>query len=514
MDPNVQNEREPHDSNSVEENKIVAPKWPYDHWKTVKISRVPINTAEKKQGIETPHHLHSMSIIHSNFALKELLNKLSSQTSVLEDDKNARVNEDVKKLMKSFGENLKTAGFLFEGCRLIEAGSVAEETKIKKSDEFDYLLVLDRLSDRKAFQLHLSGDYFKFSLNQESQESYEELQSKIPHLLDFDDDEVFLHYNMKTIILKSIMDVFDSSLYFGWKRLSTNMGDVCSSRIATTVHLFTETHNMDVDIDICICFQISPNDLKNAAGQEQVTNTTENPSIIFSYLHFLNQGASFELFAIIGDGEHLSRMSQTRITAPLLELSRFRYYGQSDGRVKTYKLGKCLVSNFFPKYTNVFGCKRCCHSLVKSYYLKNIILFMIHRYTDDSLWIEDKICTRVLEMFTILKQCVVGRQNEVASISVCCLPGELQLDDISTNNPFIKEELNKDSNFLFTPDSHKPKHEISSSPSYENHLSTRNHEANQMMKKWFQHLNKEHWSTYELISDFENLLLFLASTET
>ena len=227
MDPNVQNEREPHDSNSVEENKIVAPKWPYDHWKTVKISRVPINTAEKKQGIETPHHLHSMSIIHSNFALKELLNKLSSQTSVLEDDKNARVNEDVKKLMKSFGENLKTAGFLFEGCRLIEAGSVAEETKIKKSDEFDYLLVLDRLSDRKAFQLHLSGDYFKFSLNQESQESYEELQSKIPHLLDFDDDEVFLHYNMKTIILKSIMDVFDSSLYFGLKRLSTNMGDVC-----------------------------------------------------------------------------------------------------------------------------------------------------------------------------------------------------------------------------------------------------------------------------------------------
>lgn len=514
MASNFNNRNEPQASNNVEKYEIITPEWPYDHWKTVKISDATKSiTAGNEQGIQIPRHLQSVPNIHGNSALKELLEKLSSQTSVLEDEKNARVHEDVKKLMKCFGKNLKAAGVLFEGCRLVEAGSVAEETKIGKSDEFDYILVLDVLSDRKTFQLHLSNQYFKFSLNQGSQDLYEKLQSETPHLFHVDEDRVFLHYTMKNIILKSIMDVFDSSLFPGWKRFSTKIGDVCSSHIATTLHLFTETHNMDVDIDICMCFPISPNDLKSVAEKERATQTKENPSTLFSYLHILNQVSPFELFAIIGDGEHAFCVSNTRITAPLLELSRFRYYGQCDGRVKTYKLAKCLVSNFLPKYTNVFGCKRCCHSLVKSYYLKNIILFMMKRYTEDSLWVEDKICTRVLEIFAILKQCIVGRQDEVASVSVCCLPGRLRLDDISTNNPFIKGEPNKRSDVLFTPDSHKPLHEISSSPSYTEQLSIQSNGANQKIKEWFQHLNEEHWSMYKLIADFEGLLLSLASME-
>ena len=136
---------------------------------------------------------------------------------------------------------------------------------------------------------------------------------------------------------------------------------------------------------------------------------------------------------------------------------------------------------------------------------------MIKRYTDDLFWVEDQICTRVVEMFTILKQCIVERQSEVASISICCLPGKLRLDNISTNNPFIKEEPNEISNFLFTPDSEKPIYEISSSPSNGKHLSTKSNEANQLIQEWFHHLSNEHWSTYELISDFEKLLLSLAN---
>ncbi|XP_061197609.1 uncharacterized protein LOC133205755 [Saccostrea echinata] len=500
---------EPRVSNDQEKYEINVPTWPYDQWETVKKSEVTDMIAENDNKAPIPRHYHSLPRIQTNSALKELLNQLSSLTNVLVDGTNARVHKEVQELMKAFSENLRTAGVLFRGCRLIQGGSVAEGTKVGKADEYDYLLVLKVLSDRETFHLRLSDKYFKFALK--PTELLETLRSEVPNLLDSDEGSVFLHYTFKELILKAILNVLDSSMPPGWKRFPAENGDVCSSHIATTLHLFSEKYDMDVDIDICLCFQLSSNDIESAAELEE---KEENSGLLFSYLRCLHQIAPFEIFAIIGDGEHAFRVTNTRITAPLLELSRLLSHGPNDGRLKTYKLAKCLTNNFLPRYTNVFGCKRCCHVLVKSYILKNIILFMMKHYTDSSYWVEDKICTRVLEVFAVLKQCIEGRKDEVASVSVCCLPGRLRLDEISTNNPFIKGKPNERSAFLFTPDSHKPLHEISSSPNYQEELSTRSVDANQKIKEWFHHLNEEHWNFYELIADFQNLLMYLASKTT
>ena len=144
----------------------------------------------------------------------------------------------------------------------------------------------------------------------------------------------------------------------------------------------------------------------------------------------------------------------------------------TDGRVETFRYVKCLAQIMLPKRSKLFGCDRCCHSLVKSYDFKNIVLFMMKNHPEDSYWIPEKLCCRLVEVFDILQCCIPkdGPEN-VAMVSICSTPETAHIDSIATYRPNTYATKEK-SGLLFTPDSHKPRYGLSFVPEYKIRFKT------------------------------------------
>ena len=74
---------------------------------------------------------------------------------------------------------------------------------------------------------------------------------------------------------------------------------------------------------------------------------------------------------------------------------------------------------------------------------------------------------------------------------------------------YDSEEVGK---FFFTPNSHKPFYELSSSPAFESHLLTGNKEADNLLREWFEKLNDKPWNSRQLLLDLFNFLNTLNET--
>lgn len=449
------------------------PKWPYEKW----------NQIEETKPI--PHEIDRNDTPKSDSALLQLLKQLTPQTEVLGDEKNAAVYKEVQELMGRVLYGLKKEKPIFKFCRLIQAGSFAEGTKVGKADEFDYLLVLDFLNDSKVFNPVIDESSFQIIIKDKEAPIINDLLNQYPDIVQFDDRKAFINSGFRWLLLRTFMEVFDAELKKGWKRLNSDINGYCSSKAAATIHLNSETYNMDIDIDLCLCFQLKPEDLLQAAQENK-------EKLFFPFLLRLHQKSSFDVFALVGQIMECSPLTRTKISAAFREFSDLSHYGCYDGRVMTYKFAKCLVSNFIPKYSSDLECTKCCHSLIRSYALKTVILFMIRRYPDDKYWASDAICTRVVEVFSILKHCITDKQDLYANIALCCLPGRQKLDYIPTINP-----ARSDTELLY---------EIRSCPKYQNELELDNEEANDRIKSWFCHISQDHLTSYDLIVEFESFL--------
>ena len=162
-----------------------------------------------------------------------------------------------------------------------------------------------------------------------------------------------------------------------------------------------------------------------------------------------------EMFAILGAHNAFPvDCTNTRITIPSLESGMFKWRTSTDGRVETFRYVKCLARIMLPKRAKLFSCVRCCHSLVKSYDFKNIVLFIMKNHPDDSYWIPERLCCRLVEVFDILQCCIpTDDPDSVARVSTCSTPGATRIDSIATYRPNTYATKEK-SGLLFTPVSH------------------------------------------------------------
>ena len=91
-----------------------------------------------------------------------------------------------------------------------------------------------------------------------------------------------------------------------------------------------------------------------------------------------------------------------------------------------------------------------------------------------------------------------------AAISMHCFPGTLYIENVTNLSPFYHS--GQGDKFFFTPDSHKPRYELSSSPIFESHLLTGNDEADNLLREWFEKLNKKPWNSRQLLLDLIDFL--------
>ena len=82
-------------------------------------------------------------------------------------------------------------------------------------------------------------------------------------------------------------------------------------------------------------------------------------------------------------------------------------------------------------------------------------------------------------------------------------PGTVYIENVTNLSPYKSQQGGK---FFFSPDSHKPMYELSSSPVFEQHLSTGNAEGDSLLKEWFEKLNSKQWNSRQLLLDLINFL--------
>lgn len=366
---------------------IKVPNWPYESWE------LPEST-EGQADIEknsSPMHNIPASI---GPVFRSFLNSFSHQLDVCNDCTSTEILNQVTNMLNDSLCELGKSYKCFEKCQLVQAGSVAEKTKVEAADEFDFLVVMEYFADEECFQTVVTKDMIRIYV-------------KDPTILEFLPIECqnhsgsidFLDVTLRSKFMKLFIEIFDARLPSGWRRViredSHEQKEPCSSSIASTLHLVCETFNLNIDIDLCLCLPIRADAYKGALSlndiDPQFRENWKSHILLFRYLTNVMKQSSLELFAILGEPNHFFGAVSARITAPFLELSCFQSFPPEDGRIKTYCIEKCILSAFLPKLSGIFGCKRCCHRLVRSYHIKNVLLFMLKNYKENMHWKEDKV---------------------------------------------------------------------------------------------------------------------------
>lgn len=479
--------------------KVRIPAWPYEKWELTD------NTEGLTNIKASPMHEIPVSV---GPVFDSFLQSFSNQLDIHNNQNSCQILHEITTMLQDSLDELGKSYKCFEKCQLVQAGSVAEKTKIEAPDEFDFLVIMEYFANREYFQTVVRKDAVRIYVKDPS----------VVDLLPFEcevhaETTDFLDIALRSKFMELFINTFDSRLLPGWhrSRVTTEEKRPCASSIASTLHLTHDKFDLDVDVDICLCLPIGADDFKGALSipddaHPNLKDYLTIQALLFSYISDVMDKLPLELFAILGNTDASHQAITTRITAPQQELSYFKSLPPGDGRIKVYCTAKCILSAFLPALSKIFGCKRCCHKLVRSYHIKNIILFMFKNYKEDTHWTDKMIPVRVLEIFFILRQCMIidDESSYDAAVSTCCFPGTLYIENVTNLSSTYKSQ--QGGKFFFSPDSHKPMYELSSSPVFELHLLTGNAEADSLLKEWFEKLNSKPWNSRQLLLDLINFL--------
>lgn len=476
---------------------VRIPDWPYEKWES-------LDSAKEDTDIKaSPMHKIPVSV---GPVFDSFLQSFSPQLDIHNEQKSFQILHEITTMLKDSLHELGKSYKCFGKCQLVQAGSVAEKTKIAAFDEFDFLIVLEYFANTEYFQTVV-------------REKLVRIYVKDPTVVDLLQTECgvhagkinFLDFSLRSKFMETFIKIFDSRLLPGWKRVTTDKEIICGSGIASTLHLRSDKFGLDVDIDLCLCVPIWADDFKGALSipndaSPHFTDYLSMQALLFRYISNIMEQSPLELYAILGKEDSMFQAISSRITAPHLELSSFQSLSPEDGRIKAYCFAKCVLSAFLPKLSRIFGCKRCCHRLVRSYHIKNILLFMFKNYKEDSHWSNSMVPVRVLEIFFILRECMISDEESSydAAVSMHCFPGTLYIQNVTNLSPYYNSD--QGGKFFFIPDSHKPYYELSSSPVFESYLLTGNEEADNLLIEWFEKLNNKPWNSRQLLLDLINFL--------
>lgn len=477
--------------------KVMIPDWPYEKWEL-------IDNTERLTNIKaSPMHKIPVTV---GPVFDSFLQSFSNQLDIQNNQNSCQILHEITTMLQDSLDELGKSYKCFEKCQLVQAGSVAEKTKIEAPDEFDFLVIMEYFANTQYFQTVVRKDAVRIYVKDPS----------VVDLLPFECDvhaetTDFLDVALRSKFMELFINTFDSRLLPGWHRVTTEEKTPCGSSIASTLHLTHDKFGLDVDVDLCLCLPIRADDFKGALSIPDDVNPNFNDyltiqALLFSYISDIMEQLPLQLFAILGKADNFHQAISTRITAPQLELSYFKSLPPGDGRIKAYCTAKCILSAFLPELSKIFGCKRCCHTLVRSYHIKNILLFMLKNYKEDIHWTDKMIPVRVLEIFFILRQCMISDDESSydAAISVHCFPGTIYIENVTNLSPYKSQQGGK---LFFSPDSHKPMYELSSSPVFEQHLLTGNAAADSLLKEWFEKFkNRKPWNSRQLLLDLINFL--------
>ena len=99
----------------------------------------------------------------------------------------------------------------FEKCQLIQAGSVAEKTKVEALDEFDFLVVMEYFADKEYFEIVLRQGLIRIYVKDISVIEFLPIECQ-----NHSGSIEFLDVTLRSKFMELFIEIFDESLPSGW----------------------------------------------------------------------------------------------------------------------------------------------------------------------------------------------------------------------------------------------------------------------------------------------------------
>ena len=351
---------------------------------------------------EPDHWADDLSVpLDEEVPLCQLLRFMEPELNGPDGIESQQIYEEMNIMMRKISEKLESCYSVFEQCYVIPVGSMAENTKIGKADEFDYAVVLpyfehfDKLFpiifEKDESMLYDDPAYVALANDIAPEGNTKEVQENFQSV-------------MKVIWSLYVADFIPE----GWELSELNcLGEEQS--IARTFHLTRLSDGFIADIDICFWVPIHK-------------TTLEEKGDYFEQKDYLLENCldgEMMLYAILPKDRNLDyALNTVRFALSLKEREELNKYGPQNGRIKCFKLAKCVAQCFVPTLQKEGNCSRCRDRLVSSFALKNVIFFMARNYPNDEMWTDDQLGNRVSELFTILNFCMKVNCSQVSAFFV------------------------------------------------------------------------------------------------
>lgn len=80
------------------------------------------------------------------------LKSFANQLDIYNNQKSCQILHEITTMLQDSLDELGKSYKCFEKCQLVQAGSVAEKTKIEAPDEFDFLVIMEYFANTEYFQ--------------------------------------------------------------------------------------------------------------------------------------------------------------------------------------------------------------------------------------------------------------------------------------------------------------------------------------------------------------------------
>lgn len=307
-----------------------------------------------------------------------------------------QIVRDVRKMVGITYDLLEKKHKIFQDYSIIEMGSVSEGTKIGIPDEFDFMIELPHLN----YALEVLDPPLLSLCDSENRRLRVKKRELFDDFADVDIDEEkdgdFLRNLLNTIQIEAA-NTLEENVLPNWKWLDTL--PFYMSTLAQTQTLLFSGQTWDrliVHIDICICFQPLHYQSTMEFNQDELDKTRPGISTGDNKKAMNNPDYLILRFD-----------SQARWTRAVREKEIWRMYSSENGRKIVYRCMKMAVLKFLPRKYNE-GLLRI-DALVPSYWIKTILFYLMTYYTEDILWNEEQLTLRFVEVFLILRKCLVDK---------------------------------------------------------------------------------------------------------
>ena len=128
---------------------VRIPDWPYEKWGFAD------NTKEHTNTKTSSVHKIPVSV---GPVLNSFLQSFPHQLDIHNERRSSQILHEITTTLKDSLDELGKSYKCFEKCQLVQAGSVAEKTKIEAPDEFDFLIVMEYFANTEFFQTVVRKD--------------------------------------------------------------------------------------------------------------------------------------------------------------------------------------------------------------------------------------------------------------------------------------------------------------------------------------------------------------------